>query len=46
MIVGVGAAGIAVAKILLAAGVKDVIGCDSRGAIHKGRADYDRRSPR
>src|SRR5215204_4348307 len=36
LIVGVGAAGIAVAKILLAAGVRDVIGCDSRGALHRG----------
>src|SRR3954464_13713293 len=40
LIVGVGAAGIAVAKILLAAGVRDVIGCDSRGAIHREREDY------
>jgi malic enzyme len=41
LIVGVGAAGIAVAKILLAAGVRDVIGCDSRGALHRGREDYE-----
>ena len=41
LVVGVGAAGIAVAKILLAAGVRDVIGCDSRGALHRGREDYD-----
>jgi malate dehydrogenase (oxaloacetate-decarboxylating) len=40
LIVGTGAAGIAVAKILLAAGVRDVIGCDSRGALHRGREDY------
>jgi malate dehydrogenase (oxaloacetate-decarboxylating) len=40
LIVGLGAAGVAVAKILLAAGVTRIIGCDSRGALHTGRADY------
>src|SRR5204862_1993622 len=40
LIVGLGAAGIAVAKILLAAGVRHVIGCDSRGALSTERADY------
>jgi malate dehydrogenase (oxaloacetate-decarboxylating) len=45
LIVGVGAAGIAVAKILVAAGVRDVVGCDSRGALHRGREDYDTLSP-
>jgi hypothetical protein len=29
-----------VTKILLEAGVRDVIGCDSRGALHTERADY------
>jgi malate dehydrogenase (oxaloacetate-decarboxylating) len=40
LVVGLGAAGVAVTKILLEAGVRDVIGCDSRGAIHTERADY------
>src|SRR3954447_14652864 len=40
LIVGLGAAGIAVAKILLEAGVRRVVGCDSRGALHTERADY------
>ena len=40
VIVGLGAAGIAVAKILLEAGVRHIIGCDSRGAVHVERADY------
>jgi malate dehydrogenase (oxaloacetate-decarboxylating) len=40
LIVGLGAAGIAVAKILLEAGVRHVVGCDSRGALHTGREDY------
>src|ERR1700709_979862 len=40
LIVGLGAAGIAVTKILLAAGVRHVIGCDSKGALHTGREDY------
>ena len=34
---GVGAAGIAVTDILLAAGARTVIGCDEGGAIHRGR---------
>jgi malate dehydrogenase (oxaloacetate-decarboxylating) len=40
VIVGTGAAGVAVARILLAAGARQIIGCDSRGALHTGRSDY------
>ncbi len=40
LMVGLGAAGVAVTKILLEAGVEHVIGCDSRGALHTERADY------
>jgi malate dehydrogenase (oxaloacetate-decarboxylating) len=40
LIIGLGAAGIAVTKILLGAGVTDVIGADSRGALHAQREDY------
>jgi malate dehydrogenase (oxaloacetate-decarboxylating) len=40
LVVGLGAAGVAVTKILLEAGVRDIIGCDSRGAVHTDRADY------
>jgi malate dehydrogenase (oxaloacetate-decarboxylating) len=40
LIIGLGAAGIAVTKILLGAGVKHVIGADSRGALHVRRDDY------
>src|SRR4051794_31704617 len=40
LVVGLGAAGIAVSRILLAAGVTHVIGCDSGGALHTQRADY------
>jgi malate dehydrogenase (oxaloacetate-decarboxylating) len=40
LIVGLGAAGIAVAKILLRAGVGNIVGCDSKGAVHTERADY------
>jgi malate dehydrogenase (oxaloacetate-decarboxylating) len=39
VVTGVGAAGIAVTKILQAAGVRNVVGCDSRGAVHLGRTD-------
>jgi malate dehydrogenase (oxaloacetate-decarboxylating) len=40
LIIGLGAAGIAVAKILLAAGVSKIIGADSRGVVHVLREDY------
>jgi malate dehydrogenase (oxaloacetate-decarboxylating) len=35
--VGAGAAGIAVAKILMSAGIKSIVACDRGGAIHSGR---------
>ena len=40
LVIGLGAAGIAVTRILLAAGVTDIIGADSRGALHTQREDY------
>jgi malate dehydrogenase (oxaloacetate-decarboxylating) len=40
LVIGLGAAGIAVTKILLAAGVREIIGADSRGALHVEREDY------
>ncbi len=40
VIVGLGAAGIAVARILMAAGAQHIIACDSRGAVSIDRADY------
>jgi malate dehydrogenase (oxaloacetate-decarboxylating) len=36
---GVGASGVACSKILMNAGVQNIIGCDSRGAIYKGRTE-------
>jgi malate dehydrogenase (oxaloacetate-decarboxylating) len=41
VLTGVGAAGVAVTKILLAAGVRNIIGCDRHGAIWQGRDDLD-----
>ncbi|MBW3669093.1 MAG: NAD-dependent malic enzyme [Actinobacteria bacterium] len=38
---GVGAAGVAITKILLQAGVPNIIGVDRKGAIYEGRADLD-----
>ncbi len=38
--VGLGAAGVAVTKILMSAGVRDVIGCDTKGALSTTRPDY------
>jgi malate dehydrogenase (oxaloacetate-decarboxylating) len=40
VICGIGAAGIAVARILLDAGARHIIGVDSRGALHTAREDY------
>jgi malate dehydrogenase (oxaloacetate-decarboxylating) len=40
LVIGLGAAGIAVTKILLEAGVSKIIGADSRGALHVQREDY------
>ncbi len=34
---GIGAAGVACTKIIQAAGVKNVVGCDTTGAIYRGR---------
>ncbi|MEW6636350.1 MAG: malic enzyme-like NAD(P)-binding protein [Actinomycetota bacterium] len=34
---GVGASGVACAKIMMAAGVTNLVGCDSRGVVHMGR---------
>ncbi|GLW59466.1 NAD(P)-dependent malic enzyme [Kitasatospora phosalacinea] len=39
VISGAGAAGVAIAKMLLAAGIGDVAVCDRRGVVHQGRAD-------
>jgi len=36
---GIGASGVACSKILMNAGVKNIIGCDSRGAIYEGRTE-------
>ena len=38
---GSGAAGNAITKLLISAGVKDIILCDRKGIIHKGRTDLD-----
>ena len=40
LIIGLGAAGIAVTKILLAAGVRQIVGADSRGVLSSQREDY------
>jgi malate dehydrogenase (oxaloacetate-decarboxylating) len=40
VILGLGAAGVAVCQILLAAGARSVICCDSRGILGVERADY------
>ncbi|MCU1350936.1 MAG: NADP-dependent malic enzyme [Acidimicrobiales bacterium] len=41
VIAGAGAAGVAIAKILMNAGVANVIAADRQGAIHRGRTDLN-----
>jgi malate dehydrogenase (oxaloacetate-decarboxylating) len=41
VITGVGAAGGATTDVLLAAGVREVVGCDRRGALYVGRSNLD-----
>ncbi|HEV8204843.1 MAG TPA: malic enzyme-like NAD(P)-binding protein [Pyrinomonadaceae bacterium] len=36
---GVGAAGVACTKIIMAAGVQNIVGCDQTGALYRGRRD-------
>ena len=36
---GVGAAGVACTKIIMAAGVRNIVGCDQEGAIYRGRRE-------
>ena len=40
LVIGLGAAGMAVTKILLQAGVAQIVGADSQGALHVNREDY------
>jgi len=37
---GAGAAGVACSRIIMAAGVKNVIGCDQKGALYRGRKEH------
>ena len=39
VICGAGAAGVAIAKMLLSAGVTNIVAADTKGAIHKARTD-------
>ncbi len=45
LMLGLGAAGIAVTEMLEDAGVADVIGCDRKGALHTEREDWDSLDP-
>jgi len=38
--IGAGAAGVAVAKILMGEGARTILACDRRGSIHSAREDY------
>jgi malate dehydrogenase (oxaloacetate-decarboxylating) len=37
---GVGAAGVACSKIVMAAGVRNIVGCDRSGALYRGRHEH------
>ena len=39
---GVGSAGVAVSRLLFAYGITDILFCDSKGLIHKGRVDLNK----
>jgi malate dehydrogenase (oxaloacetate-decarboxylating) len=41
VIAGIGAAGVAIGKILINAGVGEIVGCDRAGAIYTGRSDLN-----
>ncbi|MFJ3660019.1 NADP-dependent malic enzyme [Streptomyces sp. NPDC090119] len=41
VVAGAGASGIAVARILLDAGIGDIVACDSKGIVHEGRDDLN-----
>jgi malate dehydrogenase (oxaloacetate-decarboxylating) len=41
VIAGAGAAGVAIAKILMNAGVQNIVATDRQGAIHRGRTDLN-----
>jgi malate dehydrogenase (oxaloacetate-decarboxylating) len=41
LMLGLGAAGVAVTKMMLASGVTDIVGCDRRGALSTTRDDFD-----
>ena len=43
--VGLGAAGIAVTRMLLSVGIGEIIGCDTHGLIHTERDDWDEMHP-
>ena len=40
LVVGLGAAGVAVTKMMLASGVTHIVGCDRQGALSTSREDY------
>ncbi|MFL5886105.1 MAG: NAD-dependent malic enzyme [Thermoleophilaceae bacterium] len=41
VMVGAGAAGVAVSRILMSEGLRSIVACDRFGAIHAGRHDYE-----
>jgi malate dehydrogenase (oxaloacetate-decarboxylating) len=41
LVVGLGAAGVAVTKMMLASGITQIVGCDRKGAVSTKREDYD-----
>ena len=41
VLVGVGAAGVAVSKLLMRAGVTDIVGCDRAGSLYPGKKGLD-----
>ncbi len=45
LMLGLGAAGVAVTKMMLASGITKVIGCDRKGALSTTREDFEQMTP-
>ncbi len=45
LMLGLGAAGVAVTKMMLASGVTRIVGCDRKGALSTTRDDYEQMTP-
>jgi malate dehydrogenase (oxaloacetate-decarboxylating) len=45
LMLGLGAAGVAVTKMMLASGITNIVGCDRKGALSTTREDFEQMTP-